>query len=477
MLHRRVLSVDRVRLRCMLIAGVFVAFCSASVAAADEFTEFARVSMRLKFLQQTWHRDLVEQDAVHSQVMDAQVTGQQTTSVAVRLTSAPGSQMAELHLHSHGRVQSSTIGTTREARVNSLGDHSFQLTKPVFFDGCRFLTRRAHGQISASTRPIAVSTVVSGIPLLGAFGERIAWSETYRRQPLTNSIVVRQVADDVFPQFDRKVEAELATANRSWAEMRQNFARLLPKHNVDWKAGSTSDGLVLRVGLRGSQSTHTAARPLLHTTMRPDPLPREDLVVSLSDGMVNELLDTLPMDGMTITDATLQGLEEIGVEDVMADGKFRITPELQEVLSAPAMLFSLQFAEETPLEVGFEHGHVAVVLRFRIVPKIGQSSDLHRLELRIKGADGGHGQWAARIDDVEVTTENPDAAPSTLTDIIRKQTRAMLVDQPPALIPRLARLQAETGLPDLQLRDIRSRDGVLRASFQLQQTTPQSIGR
>jgi len=474
MLRRRVLSVVRVRVRCTLIAGAFVTFCSVPVPAA-EFTEFARVSIRLKFLQQTWHRDLVEQDVVQSQVADAQVTGQQTTSVAVRLTSAPGSQMAQLNLHSHGRVQSSTIGTTREARVNSLGDHSFRLTKPVFFDGHRFLTRGAHGQISASTRPVAVNTVVSTIPLLGAFGEQIAWSEACRRQPLTNSIVVRQVADDVIPQFDSKVEAELAAANRSWAKMRQKFACLLPKHNVDWKAGSTSDGLMLRVGLQGPQGTHTTARPLLHTTMQPDPLPREDLVVSLSDGMVNDLLDTLPMSGRTVTDATLQKLEKMGLEAVLAGGKFQITPELQGVLSAPAVLFSLQFAEETPLEIGFEHGHVAVVFRFRVVPNIGQPSDLYRLELRIKGADGRRGQWATRIDDIKMTTENPDAMPSTLTDILRKQTRAMLVDQPPALIPRLAKLQAETGLPDLQLRDIRSRDGVLRASFQLRQ--PQSIGR
>lgn len=126
---------------------------------------------------------------------------------------------------------------------------------------------------------------------------------------------------------------------------------------------------------------------------------------------------------------------------------------------------------------GFKHGHVAVDLRFRVVLKIGQSSELYRLELRIKGANGRRGQWATWIDEINVTTENSDAAPSMLIDIIRKQPRAMLVDQPPALTSRLAKLQAETGLPDLQLRDIRSRDGVLRGSFRLQQPAPQSIGR
>ena len=60
--------------------------------------------MRLKFLQQTWHRDLVEQDPVQTQVMDAQVSGQQTTSVSVQLTAEAGSQMARLYLHGSGNV-------------------------------------------------------------------------------------------------------------------------------------------------------------------------------------------------------------------------------------------------------------------------------------------------------------------------------------------------------------------------------------
>jgi len=60
--------------------------------------------MRLKFLQQTWHRDLVEQDPVQTQVMDAQVSRQQTTSVSVQLTAEADSQMARLYLHGSGNV-------------------------------------------------------------------------------------------------------------------------------------------------------------------------------------------------------------------------------------------------------------------------------------------------------------------------------------------------------------------------------------
>ncbi len=456
--------------RCSVFAAlicVLSAALSGTATRADEFSEFARVTMRLRFLQRTWHRDLVEQDPVQTQVMDAQVSGHQVTSVAVRLSAQPGTEMAHLYLHGTGAVQSSTVGFTREARVDSLGSHSFQLTKPVFFDGSHFLTRKCHGHVLATTQPVAVQTAVSGMPLLGALGDQIAWSETLRRQPMTNSIVVRQVADDVIPDFDCKVEEELAKANRSWATMRRQFARLLPGHKVAWQADSTTDGLSLKVGFRQAPGTYTASRPLRHTTLRPEPEQREDLVVTLSDGMINELLRSLPLKGRMVTDSALEALQVADPEDLFRDGKLQVTPELRDAFSAPAGLFSLQFADDTPLEVLFERGTVAVVLRFRVVPKVGDASDLHRLTLQISGGGGGPGQWSLRISDVDVVTDDPQAPASSITDIIRTQVRQMLLDQPPALIPRLARLQDTTGLADLELRNIRSRDGVLRASFEL----------
>lgn len=474
MLHRRAPFRRRSPHRCLLYAlGIVIAAAQPGVGVADEFSEFARISMRLSFLQQTWHRDLVEQDPVQTQVMDAQVSGHQVTSVAVRLSAQPGSQMAQLNLHGMGQVQSTTVGVTREARVDSLGSHSFQLTKPVYFDGRRFLTRRCYGRVTASTQPVAVRTVVSGLPLIGQFGEQIAWSETLRRQPATNSIVVRQVADDVVPEFDCKVEEELSSANRSWAKMRRQFAQLLPQHEVDWQASSTSGGLILKVGFREAAGSYSASRPLHHTTLRPDPQSKEDLVVTVSDGMINELLRGLPLKGLTVTDAVLQELQHIDAGTLFLNGGLQVPSGLRDAMSAPAELFSLQFADDTPLEVLFEQGAMAIVLRFRVLPESGDESDLHRMTLTISGGDGGPGQWSLQITDVDVIAENQNADEDSITDIVRQQARRMLLDQPPAVMPRVARLQEQTGMPDLRLHGIRSRDGVLRAAFQL---VPKSDG-
>ena len=61
-----------------------------------------------------------------------------------------------------------------------------------------------------------------------------------------------------------------------------------------------------------------------------------------------------------------------------------------------------------------------MVLQSRVTPKVSQASDLHRLSLQIKGIDVSRGQWAIRIANLEVITEDSDTATSILTDIIRQ---------------------------------------------------------
>jgi hypothetical protein len=474
MLSRRALP--RRRHHLLGMAGILLAWsagsCTLAEVGAPVAEEFVRVSMRLSFLQRTWNREVLERDPVSTQVGDAQVRGHQTTSVQVRLSASPGGRIAKLHLHGMGNVRSNTVGVTRQARVNSLGNHTFEVVKPVYFDGRQFLTRSAHGQVIARTEPIAISTRLSGVPLLGALGERIAWSETYRRQPRTNSIVARQVADDVLPEFNSKIDRELAEVNARLADTRRQIAQFLPGREIDWQADSTNDGITIRAGFNPAPGTYRAARPMLHTVMKPDPQFREDLVVSVSDVLVNELFRRVPLNGLTISDAALQELQGIEPDRLMVGGQLKIPSALQNAMAAPAILFSLQLAEDIPLEVRFQRASVAVVLRFRILPRIGDPSDIHRLTLMLQGADGGQGRFAVRIADVEVASENSAASESEITQIIRTQSRDLLLDQPPTLVPRLASLQQETGLADLKLRGIRTRDGVLRASFEM---VPESV--
>ena len=86
------LTTDRL-LTCL--CAVPALFLAGSVAWAqdtgDSFVETARVTTRIRVLKSTWQREHVENDPVSTQIMEARVTGQQTTSVSVRL----GAQVCE----------------------------------------------------------------------------------------------------------------------------------------------------------------------------------------------------------------------------------------------------------------------------------------------------------------------------------------------------------------------------------------------
>ena len=155
---------------------------------AGDFSMTVRTELLTPFV----NRETVESDNVATRVMEADVRGVQTTATSVRLQSLVSSVNARLHIQSTGTVSSNTIGYTRQAQVATLGNHTFDVIKPVFFDGRRFLTKQAYGALQVRQVPQAVTTVASGMPLLWPIGERMAWNEVYRRMPMSDSIVARR---------------------------------------------------------------------------------------------------------------------------------------------------------------------------------------------------------------------------------------------------------------------------------------------
>ena len=452
-------------IRVLTLIMLFTGSGPAGWAGEGDFTEFGRVTMRLGYLQQTWNRHVVEQDPVTTQVGEARVSGYQATTVDVSLSTSPSVGTARMSLHSSGHVQSNTLGVTQQAQVQSLGNHTFQLTKDILFDGRCFLTRRSHGSIQARTQPVAIRTALSGIPILEHFAQQIAWRETYRRQPRTNSIVVRQVADDVVPQFDDTVEKELAAANRELARNRERIAKLFPGQRLDYRADSTSDSLSLRLGTLDKPGSVRTHKPLQHSVLKSNPLPQEDLVITLSDHVINDLIRQLPLAGQTIPDTGLLQLRELSFNQLPDSDPAALLSQLDKAMDNEPRLFSIQLAD-IPLEVLFEHGRIAIVLRFRTLAKNGDPSPDHRLTIYVTGGGAGPGQWSIRVDEVDVRLDNLSDEESSMIGILQGQTRA-LEDLPPTILPRRLSLKESTGMSDVSLWQMRIRDGVLRASYQL----------
>ncbi len=101
------------------------------------------ISVRAALLGEFINRDTVENNDVSTRILEADVRGVQTTKTAIRLESKDCPSVARLEIVATGNVVSNTVGYTRQAQITTVGSHTFNVRKPVFFDGNRFSTRPA----------------------------------------------------------------------------------------------------------------------------------------------------------------------------------------------------------------------------------------------------------------------------------------------------------------------------------------------
>lgn len=424
------------------------------------------VSLDVSLLRRFVDRTTVESDNVATCVMEADVRGTQTTTTGIQLECVPGEDKAYFSVRAQGTVASSTVGMTPQARITSLGQHTFNVVKPVIFDGERFLTKPAYGTLQAHQTPQAVQSLASGVPLLGRIGDQIAWNEVYRRMPASDSIVVRRVADDVLPKVNRGIDNELVRLNQSWQVLRQSVDQFVPDSRHQWTAQTSERDILITV--RDIANVFAVDQSRAVDSVRPHVTDREAAVLTVSDTAVNSWLEKQPWRGATITDTGLQEL----VRTVQATEK----PNLQQLLTAlkrltrvstEPMLFSIKLSDEQPVELAFIDGICAVRLRFQIVPKGGMPSQMHLVEIRLQGEATEADQWSIAVRDINAGPASRQELPDAWTALMNQQAAQLLNHIPPTVLPRRFNLTSmHEKLPPLRLYRIQTADGWLRISVE-----------
>lgn len=430
------------------------------VANAADFLVTARVTLLSPFV----NRQSVESNDVATQVLEADVRGVQTTNTTVNLETADSLDQARLNVVVTGTVTSNTVGLTPQARVATLGSHTFHIMKPVYFDGDRFTTKPAHGTLQARQYPQAVKTRASGLPLLGQIGDRIAWNEVQRRMPMSDAIVVRRVADTVLPKVNTSVDRQLAELSRSWTTARRFLDRLSAPDQVQWNASTTLDSLSIQ-----AQNTSIGSRQVRADVLNPRLAEAESLLLLLSEEGVNRSLARLPMAGHVVSDTDLQSV----VQTLRTAGDQPASDRLSTLQSAlqqwrlgnsEAKLFSIRFADLQPLSLRFADGQVTVRLKFQVLPKVGQPGVMQLVQADLKGQPADDGQWALTLTSVKAQPANPDDSPDLSTNLINNA--AIISQIPSTVLPRTINLQRiNAKLPMFRLHRIQSESGFLRLSL------------
>lgn len=166
-----------------------------------------------EWLNRVIARNDVTEGVVDDCILGAKVDGQQVTNSSLRLDIRPSPEQIAAAFVLDGTVCTQTRGLTEQATVFSRGQQKFQATKDIFFDGMVFSTRHAVVSVRARNENLGASTQFDGTvlqPLVSQFVLRAA----EQRRPAAEEIARNKVADRIYPEFDKNVDTQLASANQ-----------------------------------------------------------------------------------------------------------------------------------------------------------------------------------------------------------------------------------------------------------------------
>jgi len=430
----------------------------AVLASTSDFS----ITLRTELLSRFVDGQTVKSAAVATQILEANVRGVQTTMTTIHLQSIANPRMAQLNILAQGTVCSDTIGYTPQARVATKGNHTFDIVKPVYFDGNQFLTKPAYGSLQARQFLQAVNSIASGLPLLGQIGDRIAWSEVYRRMPKSDSIVVRRVADDVLPEVNCSVDKELFRLNQTLSDVRSQINSIFGSVQIAWTASSMANSFSANA-VNKSVSRRTDFSGMVLTQQLAE---QEAATILISQDGINHLLAKQPLGGLVVSDTTLQKVF-LAVQEAGSDpAKLLDVVRRPADLAAEPLIFSLKFADTEPLQIFLEDSLLNIALKFQVQPKAAPASQTHLMKIAVGGQSDDSGMWSVALKNITVVPASINEQPDSWTQLINAQAGQMVSRVPSRDLPRVIDLrQVNDKLPVLRIYRIQSKNGQLRISF------------
>ena len=293
--------------------------------------------------------------------------------------------------------------------------------------------------------------------------------------PMSDSIVARRVADDVVSRVNSSVDGRLVELNQQWEKLRRDVGRISGSEQLDWSASSTPRSFSMTAVNGAVDNRRADPRQQLLSELSLD----EAAALVFSEDGLNHLLASQPVAGLTIPDAAFSKL--IQAVQSAEEGSERLTTAVREGLdlSAQPILFSVKPASERPVQISLADGLFAVVLKFQILPKVGELSQMHRMQVRLSGRSGTNGAWMVSVKDVRVEPASSNELPDSWTKLISAQSKQLVEGLPSKELKRQIDLrQFHEKLPVLRIHRIQTQNAQLRVSFRPASGSPPTmIGR
>ena len=402
------------------VALLLFCFVSEPAVAQQASSALFGITLRNDFLESRFTRTRTEEQPVSKLLMESNVTGSQSTVTETRLRIVPDAKSLKFELFNIGDVISRTTGFNRQATIDSLGNHHFEVTKPLWFDGSTFLTLPAYGSVQANQTPQRVfSTVGANMPLLGPLTDNIAWNQVRRRAPEINQVVAEDVSRDVLPKIDRTIDAEIANLQEEWRTLQRTVSSAFRNRSLKWAARSGQRSIVVwtHEGRDLASPSESSLVPAEAVSKAED----ESAAIFVSEEAVAALVAEYFPRGLKLTDTQLQTLATPANETQRTDASLaslqHILGQISRLEDTEAQLFTLEFSPDRPVEVRFVDGDVRLLATFQIHPKLGASSGWMTTTFNLRGKRLSSDTWTVAVRSVDVGAV-PSDMPSSLTETV-----------------------------------------------------------
>ena len=171
------------------------------------------IAVTEKFLDELIRVESQDAGPVKDCILGAEVVGSQQTDTSLHVLMIPSDDKAQLELQLSGTTRNSTENRTPQAVIQSEGNHRFEVSKSVQFDGKSLLTRSPSAMMYPCQRNMSALTPASAIPILGPLVSEYALSVAERSRPAAERITAQRITEQVVPQFNTAIDKRLAELN------------------------------------------------------------------------------------------------------------------------------------------------------------------------------------------------------------------------------------------------------------------------
>ncbi len=297
------------------------------------------------------YQQRTDQGPIQDCILGARVQGSQTTDTQTRINFRPSDRIGLAQLELTGNTRNQTRAMTPQAAIDTTGDSRFLVSKAIEFTGEVVSTRSPAAFLNISQQTVGAQTQLTGIPLLGPLASAYAVSQAEQRRPEAERIAAYKITEQVVPQFNTLVDAELVKLNEAIADIRPKLqkANVVP---IALQARSSEQALTLSVRLSPGEEASG-----------PPPCLERGLSIAVHETLVEGLLAQARLGGLSIPDTHLARIgSQIGgllgkpVEDPAAPGEPMVT---------------LILARQDPVMLRFQEGRVELKLTTAIQPVTG----------------------------------------------------------------------------------------------------------